>query len=185
MRTALLLIDIQNDYFPGGKNELTGSIEASLNGKKLLETFRKNGLMVIHVQHISRRAGATFFLPDTTGCEIHNNVKPLAGETIIVKNYPNSFRETSLNDILRVAGIERLIICGMMTHMCVDSTVRAAYDLSYNCIVAEDACATKKLVLNNEEINAIEIQKSFMSAFNGMFATVKKTDEIIVDLRIS
>jgi isochorismate hydrolase len=83
------------------------------------------------------------------------------------------------------AFIDQLIICGMMTHMCVDSTVRAAYDLGYRCVVAEDACATKNLVLNKEEISAKDIQKSFMSAFNGMFAIVKNTDDILDDLRIS
>ena len=183
MHTALLIIDIQNDYFPGGNNELVGSVEATNQAKKLLDYFRNNKLPVVHVQHIANRSGATFFLPDTNGSLIYNEVKPFVGETIVIKHYPNSFRETILEGKLKSTGIKQLVICGMMTHMCIDSTVRAAYDLGYNCIVANNACATKNLQINNEIISADAIQKSFMSAFNGMFASVKNTDEVLLSFK--
>ena len=183
MQTALLIIDVQNDYFPGGKNELIGSMDSLYQVKKLLNYFRMKNLPVFHVQHLSNRSSATFFLPDTSGSMIHDNVKPIAGETIIRKHYPNSFRETILNDTLKSMGINQLVICGMMTHMCVDSTIRAAYDLGYICTVADNACATKNLQINNEIIKADIIQKSFMSAFNGLFASVKNTDEVIFSLK--
>jgi len=96
MKTALLLIDIQNDYFPGGRMELDGSPEASLRAKDLLTLFRGRNLPIFHIQHISNRNGASFFLPDTVGVEFHANVSPLPGETIIRKNFPNSFRNTAL-----------------------------------------------------------------------------------------
>lgn len=183
MHTALVIIDIQNDYFPGGKNELIGSVETIKQVMKLLNYFRNNKLPVVHIQHISNRSGATFFLPDTDGSLIHKDVKPLDGETIIVKNYPNSFRETKLQETLNSDGIKQLVICGMMTHMCVDSTVRAAYDLGYICTVVNNACATKNLQINNEVISADSVQKSFMGSFNGMFASVKNTDEALLNLK--
>jgi nicotinamidase-related amidase len=178
MQTALLLIDIQNDYFPGGMNELVGPEEASLQAKKLLQAFRSKKLPVFHIQHISTRPGATFFLPGTTGCEIHRNVMPIDGEIVIQKHYPNSFRDTKLLEELTNHHIEQLVVCGMMTLMCVDSTIRAAYDNGFSCIVAQDACATKDIRFGNEIINAELVNKSFLSAFNGMFATVKSTKDI-------
>jgi len=96
MNAALLIIDIQNDYFPGGRMELVGSVAASLRARALLEAFRARGLPVIHVQHVSTRPGATFFLPDTDGVRIHENVRPAPGETVPTKHFPNAFRETAL-----------------------------------------------------------------------------------------
>lgn len=182
MRTALLIIDIQNDYFPGGKNELIGSEAASLNAKRLLEKFRTKKMPAIHVRHLSTRAGATYFLPGTAGSEIHANVKPIAGETVIEKHFPNSFRDTPLLQVLRDAKIERLVICGMMTHMCVDSTTRAAFDYGYNCILAHDACATKNLTFNNEVTSAEFVHRSFISSLNGMFAVAKSTNDILEEI---
>ena len=91
MKEALLLIDIQNDYFPNGLNPLSDSESAGKRAKSILENFRKRGLPVIHVKHISNRPDAKFFLPDTAGSEIHSDVSPVIGEKVIVKNYPNSF----------------------------------------------------------------------------------------------
>lgn len=179
MKTALILVDIQNDYFPGGKNELAGSIEASKQAKKLLDYFRQNQLLIIHVQHISLKKDAKFFVPDTKGAEIHSSVKHLNSESVIVKHYPNSFRETGLTYILTVHKIEQLVICGMMSHMCVDSTVRAAFDFGYQCILAQDACATKNLQFGELAIPSELVHGSFMSAINGTFARVVKTDEVI------
>ena len=127
MRTALLIVDIQNDYFPGGKNELAGPIEAAAKAGMLLDAFRERKMPVVHVRHESTRPGATFFLPGTPGAQIHDSVKPLDGETIITKNFPNSFRNTELLSTLKNLEAGRLVICGMMTHMCIDTTVRAAY----------------------------------------------------------
>ncbi len=101
MKTGLLLIDLQNDYFPGGKMELAGIVQAAEKARLLLDHFRKNNLPVYHVQHISIRPGATFFLPRTEGGKIHTTVEPLAGEKVFQKHFPNSFRETQLLETLR------------------------------------------------------------------------------------
>ena len=172
MNIALLIIDVQNDYFPNGKMELNNSLKASENIKRMLENFRSRSMPVIHVQHLSVRPGSTFFVPGTLGAEIHDNAKPLKDEKIFIKNYPNGFRETGLHEHLKVNNISRLIIAGMMTHMCVDTTVRAAYDLGYECVVVDDCCATKSLKINDINIAADDVQNAFLAALNGLFSNV-------------
>jgi nicotinamidase-related amidase len=180
MATGLLLIDIQNDYFPGGTMELVGADAAAMLAAQLLTTFRQKSWPVFHIQHIATRPNATFFLPNTPGAEIHALVQPRPGDGVIVKHFPNSFRETDLLDTLRKAQITDLVIAGMMTHMCVDTTVRAAADLGFVCSVAHDACATRDLVFNEEKINARQVQGAYMAALNGSFAAVKSTQALCV-----
>jgi nicotinamidase-related amidase len=182
MSTALLLVDIQNDYFPGGAMALVGSVEAGDQASKLLEAYRRKGLPVIHMQHISKRPGATFFLPDTKGVEIRECVSPREGETIIRKHFPNSFRDTSLPAHLRDNKITRLVIAGMMTHMCIDTTTRAAADLGFECLLAHDACATKSLSFGGVTIPAETVHASFLASLNGAFAKVQAADDLCAAL---
>lgn len=178
MKTALLLIDIQNDYFPGGAMELVGSVEAGQCAALLLAAFRAKGLPVIHVQHVSTRPGATFFRPDTPGVDIHECVAPAVGETIVRKHFPNSFRETTLLEHLRSQEIKRLAIGGMMTHMCVDTTTRAAADLGFECLLAHDACATRALSFGSSTVAADDVQTAFMASLNGLFAKVQSAGDL-------
>lgn len=179
MSTALLLIDIQNDYFPGGRMELVNSPEAAGAAARLLSAFRRTHRPVYHVRHVSRQPAATFFLPDSAGACIHDTLSPVSGEAVITKHYPNSFRETSLLERFRADGIDHLLIGGMMTHMCVDATVRAAYDLGFNCTVAHDACATRDLLFGNLRIPADHVHGSFLAALGSVYAQLKGTDEIL------
>ena len=179
MSKALIIIDIQNDYFQGGNCELVNPVEASLKAKELLEYFRKNKMPVFHVQHINLRKGATYFLPNTKGAQIHENVKPLENEIIIEKNFPNSFLETNLESELEKQNIKELVICGMMSHMCVDSTTRAAFDLGFECIVVHDACTTKDLVFLDKKVKASEVHNSFMSALGSVFARVISCENLL------
>lgn len=179
IKTALLLIDIQNDYFEGGMNPLEGSLEAGLNAQKLLFHFRKHSLPVIHIRHISNRPGSTFFLPDTEGADIHQCVSPTGGEEIVRKHFPNSFFQTNLLNLLKSKEITNLVICGMMTHMCVDATVRAAKDLGYNSVLIEDACATKDLKFKERTVKATDVQIAFLSALAPFYSTVVSTEEYI------
>jgi nicotinamidase-related amidase len=181
--TCLLLIDIQNDYFPGGANPLEGSLEASQRASILLEFFRKNTLPIVHIRHVAIQPGATFFLPDTPGVEIHENVRPKIGELTIHKNFPNAFRNTNLLKHLRQNQIEHLVVCGMMTHMCVDATVRAAVDQSFSCMVAEDACATKKLEYQGETIPAHHVHLAFLAALKAAYAKVSTVTDILSSLQ--
>jgi nicotinamidase-related amidase len=180
MNTALLIIDIQNDYFDNGANPLVDSESASLNAKRILDKFRADNSVIIHIQHIALRPDASFFLPDTTGCKIHDNVSPSESEKIIVKHYPNSFRETDLLEYLRDKDITDLVVCGMMTHMCVDATIRAAKDFGFNCALIGDACATKNLELNGRLIKASEVQNGFLAALNYFYATVKTAGQYLM-----
>jgi nicotinamidase-related amidase len=182
MDKALLIIDIQNDYFPGGKMALEGSREASENAKLLLEEVRRKGLPVFHIQHVSTRPDATFFLPETDGVAIHENVCPLPGETVIQKHFPNSFRQTSLEDTLRRAGISRLIIAGMMTHMCVDATTRAAFDLGFHCTLAHDGCATRSLSFGETTVPAHQVHIAFVSALHGLYADARTASDVVGSL---
>lgn len=177
-KRALVLIDIQNDYFPGGAMEVVGATEAAAQAAKLLAAFRAKSLPVVHVQHISVRPGATFFLPGTPGVEIHESVRPAPGEPVFQKNFPNSFRETKLLDHLRGAGISRLVIAGMMTHMCIDATTRAAADLGFACSLAHDACATRALSFNGVKVDAANVQAAYLAALNGIYARVLPTEEL-------
>jgi len=172
MKRGLILIDIQNDYFTGGKMELFGMDKAANNAKNLLDTFRKTKLPIFHIQHISNRAGAAFFLPGTEGVKLHESVAPLPNETVVQKNFPNSFRDTSLLNHLNDADIEEVVICGSMSHMCVDATTRAAFDLGYNCVVIEDACATRNLQHKDKVIKAENVHAAFMAALAVLYAKV-------------
>jgi len=172
MKTGLILVDIQNDYFPGGSMELVGIREAGTKAKELLSFYRENRRPTYHIQHISGQKNATFFLPDTPGVEIHDDIKPFADEAVITKHYPNSFRETGLLEELNKNRIEQLVICGAMSHMCIDATTRAAFDLGFNCVVIQDACATRNLDFGGRTIAAEQVHGSFMAALGSVYARV-------------
>lgn len=174
MNTALLLIDIQNDYFEGGRFELVNAQQALANTKIILNQFRKKELPVIHVQHINLMSNAPFFSPDTEGVKIHKELTPAKGEYWVVKHAPNSFYRTSLLDILKEKNISHLIVCGMMSHMCIDSTVRAARDHNVQITLIDDACATRDLMFDNEVIPACTVHNAYMAALNGTFAKLVK-----------
>ena len=179
MKSALIMIDIQNDYFKGGKNELFGPEAAASNAKKVLEYYRTSGLPVYHIKHISNKQGATFFLPDSEGAEIHESVKPIKGEKVLIKHVPNSFFDTGLADELEMRHIEQITVCGMMSHMCIDTTVRAARDLGFETTLLHDACATKDLVWENNTIPAGTVHNAFMAALQGLFAKVVSIDDYL------
>ncbi len=138
---ALILIDIQNDYFPGGAHPLKGMAKAAKKAAALADEFRQAAKPVIHVRHVSLRPGASFFRPDTAGAEIHPTVSPKDGEAVFVKHYPNSFRETGLHEYLSSLGVGKLHVAGAMTNMCVDTSTRAAFDLGYAVVVHAACCA--------------------------------------------
>ncbi|MBU0515396.1 MAG: cysteine hydrolase [Proteobacteria bacterium] len=179
MTTALVLIDIQNDYFPGGKLEVPGSPGVGHQAARLLGLFRDKKWPIIHVQHLSVRPGATFFLPDTPGVEIHESVAPLPGETIIQKYFPNSFRGTFLLEALQQAEAKRVVFAGMMTQMCVDATVRAAFDFGFSCVVAHDACAAAPVTFEGRSVKAEDVQAAFLGALGSVYAQVQSVEEML------
>ncbi len=170
--TALVLVDIQNDYFPGGAMELVQAEAAAAGAGQALALFRRAGGLVVHVRHESVRPGATFFLPGTAGADLHPLVAPAPGEAVVTKAFPNSFRDTPLLGLLRDQGTKRLAVAGMMTHMCVDATVRAGFDLGFPVTVLADACATRNLAFDGRTVAAADVQAAFLAALGAVYAAV-------------
>jgi nicotinamidase-related amidase len=164
-KTALILIDIQAFYFDTAKAPLVGREEASLQAGKILLHFRETGQEVVHVKHKG-------------GGEIHENVKPLKGEIVFVKEHVSCFRETPLLEHLKTNGVERLVIVGMMTHMCVEAATRAADDLGFQAVLIHDACATRDLTFEDEIIAAKDVHMSTLSTLKA-YATIMSASEYL------
>jgi nicotinamidase-related amidase len=179
---ALVLVDIQQDYFPGGAFPLVAPEAALEAARAVLLAFRARRWPVVHVRHLSVRPGATFFLPDTPGIAIRPEVAPDTGEPVVVKHYPNAFRDTPLDDLLRARGAHALVLVGMMTHMCIDATARAAFDRGYAVTVVADATATRPLTFGGTTVPADAVQASFLAALDGVFARVVRAADWLAAL---
>jgi nicotinamidase-related amidase len=184
MKQALLLVDIQREYFPGGKVVLHEPERAAANAARLLAECRGLGVTPIHVQHaMPKERGVPFLLEGTEGQEIHPSVKPSPGEIVVRKQFPNAFRSTTLLSTLRSREIEHVIICGMMTHMCVDFTAKEAFDQGFKVSVVGDATATCALQLGGASLSAETVRDANLAALHGIVATVLTTDEMLGELR--
>ena len=166
--TALIIIDIQYFYFPGGSLPLFEPEKASKNASKVLRIFRDNKMQVIHMRHNAK-----------SGVGIYPDVLPLNGEKVISKDEANSFSGTDLLTFLKENKIENLVILGMQTHMCVEAATRAGYDLGFNCTVIGDACTTRDLKYGDEIVSAKEVHYSTLSSLSGYYARIASTEEII------
>lgn len=165
--TALLIIDIQNFYFPGGASALSEPEKAGEQAKKLLEHFRENNGLVVHVRHNFEPGGA-----------INDLVKPIEGEKVFSKDEVNAFLNTGLNDYLKQHSIKNLVLCGMQTHMCLEAATRAAHDLGYNCTVIEDACTTKDLKFGDHTILSKDVHYSTLATLKS-YAKVLNLEEYL------
>ena len=181
-KTALVLVDLQNDYFSGGKWALSGMAAAAGQAARLLERFREKGLPVVHVRHEFAPADAPFFAPGSEGAEIHSLVENRDGEPVVVKHQINSFRDTELKAILDGLGVDRVLICGAMSHMCVDAVTRAANDYGYDCAIAHDACATLGLEFEGVSVPAEQVHAAFMAALGFAYAKVASADELLGEI---
>ncbi|MCU4175119.1 cysteine hydrolase family protein [Carboxylicivirga sp. N1Y90] len=163
--TALILIDIQDFYFPDGAAELSEPIPAAEKAQAILKHFRKEGLLVVHVKHKAK-----------AGAGIYELVKPIGDELVIEKTEVNAFNGTNLNEVLKANGIENLVVLGMQTHMCVEGAVRGAYDLGYKLALVEDACATRDLVFNDMTIEAQEVHLSTLATLKSYANVINSED---------
>ena len=162
IRTALLIVDIQNFYFPGDGPGLAYAEQASLNAKEVLGIFREKKQMVIHVRHKTNK-----------GFEIHKNVEPVSNEKVITKEEVNCFQGTDLLAYLKNNNISRLVIIGMQTQMCVEAAIRAGHDFGFECVVISDACATRDVKFNDKTVKAEDVQVSTLAALtDGGYAKV-------------
>ena len=157
---------------------LVGMNEALGNTLRLIEFVKEKQYAIFFIQHIALRENVTFFLPKSEGVKLHKAFNTEDG-IIIQKHYPNSFRETTLLQELEDKGIKNLIVYGAMTHMCVDTTVRAGFDSGYNIELVDGACATKNLAFNDEVIQAKDVHNAFMASLDGIFCKVKNSREIL------
>jgi nicotinamidase-related amidase len=178
-RSALILVDIQNDYFPGGKWPLVGADTAADNAARVLKATREAGDLVVHIRHEFTSDDAPFFTPGSAGANLHSKVVNLPDETVMLKHFPNSFRETGLEQLLDQHGIEDVTVVGSMSHMCIDATTRAAADLGYKVKVVHDACATKDLEFNGTLIPAAQAHAAYMAALGFAYAEVVSTQDFL------
>lgn len=179
MNTALLMLELQNDYFQNGRIPLDKSLEACMKAENVLHTFRENKLPIVHIQHISTQPDSSYFLPCTKGSDFYANVQPLKTECIIKKHYQNSFKDTMLLNHLLKNKVRHLVVCGMLTHGAIDATVRAAYDLGFRCTVLHDACTARQLEYNHTTIPAHSVHLAFLAALNGIYANVMAVDDFL------
>lgn len=179
MSRALLIIDIQRDYFPGGAFPLAEADHAADVARGLLDYFRSDGEPVFHMQHLWDDPEATYMRPGSLGVEIHDRVAPLAGENVVTKEHPNSFLDTNLEQLLRSAGVDKLVVGGMMSSTCVDATVRAASDLGFEVTVIHDACAAPNLEFNGIDVSEELVHAAYMAALAEDYATVISSDEFL------
>lgn len=184
MKTALLLIEIQKDYFPSGKMPVEKSTYVAAKAQKVAQAYRSRGWPVIHIQHIATRPHDTYFLPCTQGAELYHNLCAQPEEIVIKKHYPNSFRDTNLANILKKMDIAHLTICGMLTHQSIDATVKAAYDNGFLCTLLRDACAASNLAFSGCTIDAGDVHNAFLAALEPIYASVVDTDYFIQMLSV-
>jgi nicotinamidase-related amidase len=178
-KRALVVVDIQNDYFPGGKWTLSGIEAAADNAARLIASARAGGDQLIYIRHEFATDNAPFFAPGSEGAQIHSKVRNQEGDRVILKHYANSFRETNLKDMLDRDGIREVTICGAMSHMCIDATARAASDFGYKVTVVHDACASRDLAFNGTSVAAAQAHAAFMAALGSAYATLCSTDEYL------
>lgn len=180
-KSALILVDIQNDYFEGGRWPVDKMPDVAANAARLLARARDKGQTVFHVRHEFLSDDAPFFRPSTPGAEIHSAVAPKEGEAVILKHRPNSFHNTSLQQDLKAAGITDVVICGAMSQMCIDATARAAADLGFGVTVVEDACGAKEQTFREHALAAPQVHAAFMAALNGSYARVLSTEPFLAE----
>lgn len=176
-KRALMVIDVQNDYFPNGKWPLVGIDAAAKNAARIISACREKGDFVVHIRHEFTDDSAPFFTPNSDGAKTHSSVLPLANEPTVLKHRVNAFLETDLKALLDSQNIEDLVIVGNMSHMCIDAATRAASDLGYNVTVVQDACATHEQNFGDKKVAAEDVHAVYMSALAFAYATLTTTEE--------
>jgi nicotinamidase-related amidase len=176
---ALIVVDIQNDYFPGGKWLLDGVEDAADNAARVIEAARRSGDLVVHIRHETLAEGAPFFVPDTEGAQLHAKARSLPEETVVLKHFMNPYRETELKAILDKHQIEKVTVIGNMSHMCIDAVTRASDDFGFKATVVHDACATHDLEFNGVKVPAAQVHAAFMAALQFGYATVVSTQDFL------
>jgi len=168
--SALIMVDCQDTY-RHGIMQLTNVEAAILEAQKLLQMARDLKVPIIHIQH-DAGVGSPYDVSAEIG-QISAEVAPKNGENVITKNYPNAFIATPLEAQLKALGIENLVLAGFMTHMCINSTARGAFNLGFKPTVVASACATRSLIgANGKTIDAQTMHEAALAALRDLFAVV-------------
>jgi nicotinamidase-related amidase len=180
MKSALVVIDAQQEYFaPVGKVVLPEGPAAIKGVARALEWARGAQVPVIHVVHESSRPNAAIFAPGSAALEVHPDAAPHAGEPILKKNLPGSFTGTALEETLRKHGVERVVIAGFMTQMCVDTTARQAAHLGFSVTVLADASAAKDVSgPDGSVIPADVVHRTHLGSLSGFLADIRTTGDL-------
>jgi nicotinamidase-related amidase len=177
--STLILIDCQNTY-TNGVMELEGVQAALDEAEVLLDRARSAGIPIIHIQH-DDGPGSLYDIEGESG-SIVSRVAPRNGEQVVVKNYPNAFVQTDFDDLLKTSNASNLVIAGFMTHMCVNSTARGAFNLGYSPTVVAAATATRALPgLNDATVPASAVQTASLAAIADLFGVVVADSAAIPD----
>lgn len=179
-KTALLLIDFQMEYYSGGLPIPDGAAAAK-NAADLVDWADQVGVHVIHIHHVAGNPKSPLFTPGGRHVAPHPLVVPADHHQRVTKGLPSSFVGTGLQVLLQERTADTLIITGLMTHMCVDSTTRDALSLGYKSIVAADACATRDLpdTTGNGVLPHRELHRCSLSALADRYADVMSTEAIL------
>ncbi|KAI9358463.1 Isochorismatase-like protein [Pilaira anomala] len=177
---ALIVVDVQNDYFPDGKLPTWRPVETAEHIATLIKKFRDDGKEVIYVQHIIKDPEAfPFLVKGTHGAEINDIVKPLPTDKIVTKEENSSFVRTELKEYLLSKGITNLVVVGMMIHNCVNATVYSAVEEGFPSIVVDECVNTMDQPLYGEVVKAEDIKRAFLTGIQFGFSVVYKLDDIM------
>ncbi|KFD20424.1 cysteine hydrolase family protein [Yokenella regensburgei] len=177
-KTALIVIDIQNEYFTG-KMVIPDGMQALNNSKKLVNFAHQKGMPVFFVQHVGAK-NDPLFAEGSVYAEFHKDLLPGANDITVKKATPSAFVGTSLDAQLKKRGINQLVVTGLMTHMCVSSTARDAVPLGYSVIIPEDATATRDL--NDWQGGVVDhrvLQRAALTAVADVFAEISTTERVL------
>lgn len=163
---ALLVIDLQNDYFPGGKFPLWNTEQVLQNIETAIAAANDRDIPVIHIQHIADPAMgiAPFFNEDSEGAAIHPRILAAAPDAdIVVKHYADSFEQTTLEEVLQRHGVTELLLCGMMTQNCVTHTALSRKADNYRTAIIADCCTTVDAMIHNIALHAVSTRISLIT----------------------
>ena len=156
MKKALLVIDLQNDYFPGGKFPLWNTYAILQNIERAIAKANAQGIPVIHIQHVAKQGMAPFFNEGTPGADIHPSILAAAPKApVVVKEFADGFEQTNLEETLTKLGVTDLLVCGMMTQNCVTHTAISKTVEKYNVTILPDCCTTVSEILHLIALHAV------------------------------
>lgn len=177
-KTALLVIDFQNEYF-SGRMPIPDGIEALRNSRRLIDHADAHGIPVFHIQHVIA-ADAPVFAENSDGARLHEQLQPAPHHRLVRKTSVSVFASTDIDAQLKRAGTDTLIVAGLMTHACVAGAARDAVPLGYEVIVVDDACATRDLDDGEGRVlpHAV-LHRAALASIRDTFGDVLATEQVL------